>query len=35
MRARLKRILIWLYCRGLLPRRVVDWLFRLFRLKGA
>lgn len=32
MRTTLKRLLIWLYCRGLIPARMVAWAFRFFEL---
>lgn len=28
-----KRIIIWLYCRSLLPACAVSWAFRVFRLR--
>lgn len=32
MRTTLKRSLIWLYCRGLIPACMVAWVFKLFEL---
>jgi hypothetical protein len=34
MRAALKRALMWLYCRELIPARAVTVAFRVFRLRA-
>jgi len=32
MRSTVKRLVMWLYCRGFMPAGPVAWLFRLLRL---
>ena len=34
MRTRMKKVLIWLYCRNLLSMTAVAWMFERFDLKG-
>lgn len=35
MRSAIKRAVIWLYCRGLMPAGVVRWLFDKLNLRAA
>lgn len=35
VRGAIKRAVMWAYCAGLLPARVVRWAFRVFNLRCA
>lgn len=35
MRSIVKRVVMWTYCRRLLPARAVAWIFRVMRLRRA
>ena len=34
MRSAIKRVVMWLYCHGIVPARVVTWLINRLHLRG-